>query len=287
MFPSFAPLIGETVCATYANPISAAPSTTRFMTSSCTAVAHHAFGADLRPPRFELGFNEHDQLAFTVVSHRRRDRGEDFQNADEAQVERGEYASTASGKSCCRYRRFVRSNTTARGWTRIFSATWPYPTSTPYTFVAPLWSMQSVNPPVLSPESKHTHPSTSIEVIERLLQLQTAATHELGLLGDDVHRDRGLHLGASLRDRLPVHQHLALRDPGLNDRAAELGVPSDRQLVQALLARLGGLGRGERASAVATHRACAAAGARKAARRGARGGTPRARTNPYEFPSAS
>mmetsp|Transcript_33214 Transcript_33214/g.81623 ORF Transcript_33214/g.81623 Transcript_33214/m.81623 type:complete len:307 (+) Transcript_33214:570-1490(+) len=67
--------------------------------------------------------------------------------------------STGSG-SGCRWRRLVRSITTTLGSTRTRSATWPYPTSMPYTRAAPFCSMQSVNPPVESPESSATLPST-------------------------------------------------------------------------------------------------------------------------------
>ena len=76
--------------------------------------------------------------------------------------ERSRHArSTGSGKGW-RYRRLVRSITVTRGSVLICSCTWPYPTSTPYTRVAPLCKRQSVNPPVLRPESRATSFSGSI-----------------------------------------------------------------------------------------------------------------------------
>mmetsp|Transcript_9803 Transcript_9803/g.18406 ORF Transcript_9803/g.18406 Transcript_9803/m.18406 type:complete len:239 (-) Transcript_9803:170-886(-) len=67
---------------------------------------------------------------------------------------------TGSG-SPFRCRTLVRSSTTTLWSTLTFSATCPYPTSTPYTFAAPRCNRQSVKPPVERPASIATTPCTS------------------------------------------------------------------------------------------------------------------------------
>lgn len=67
--------------------------------------------------------------------------------------------STFSG-SWVRFLKLVRSRTTQLGWSLILFATCPYPTSTPYTLLAPLCNSTSVNPPVERPESNATRSRT-------------------------------------------------------------------------------------------------------------------------------
>ena len=55
----------------------------------------------------------------------------------------------------------VCSIETTLGSLRRNSASWSRPTSTAYTFAAPCWSMQSVNPPVEDPMSMHSAPVIS------------------------------------------------------------------------------------------------------------------------------
>ena len=59
-------------------------------------------------------------------------------------------------------RAFVRSIETTRRSRRRGAASWPRPTSSAYTRVAPRWSRTSVNPPVDAPTSRQTRPVGSI-----------------------------------------------------------------------------------------------------------------------------
>mmetsp|Transcript_34018 Transcript_34018/g.85635 ORF Transcript_34018/g.85635 Transcript_34018/m.85635 type:complete len:299 (+) Transcript_34018:239-1135(+) len=117
--------------------------------------------------------------------------------------------STSSGRGC-RYRRLVRSITTTRGSTRTFSATCPYPTSTPYTRVAPPCSAQSVNPPVESPASSITFPTTSISnSVSAFSSLRPPRHTNLGLsaimaiLTEDLTRVPALVMGCPSTSTLP------------------------------------------------------------------------------------
>mmetsp|Transcript_23403 Transcript_23403/g.45658 ORF Transcript_23403/g.45658 Transcript_23403/m.45658 type:complete len:229 (+) Transcript_23403:154-840(+) len=82
-----------------------------------------------------------------------------------------------SSISVVRCFRFVRSSTNTRLSVRIFSATCPYPTSTPYTLFAPFCKRQSVNPPVDRPESKTTLPVTLIEKYSSARSIFSPARH--------------------------------------------------------------------------------------------------------------
>src|SRR3972149_8698643 len=72
------------------------------------------------------------------------------------------YLTVTGVQTCALPISLVSSITTTRLSLRSFQCNIPLPTSIAYTFDAPRWSRQLVNPPVDEPTSAQTNPVTSI-----------------------------------------------------------------------------------------------------------------------------
>ena len=126
--------------------------------------------------------------------------------------------SIGSGMSArLRYRALSFSRTITRGSLRIFQASWPWPTSMAWTFFAPCWSRQSVNPPVDAPISRAINPfAGNLEMIERAFQFHPSAAD----VGRQAPGRKLRHPGSTFTEDLSTTASPTLTSPAIIARWA-------------------------------------------------------------------